>query len=57
MRLQPKGASRRVRINTDLLPPNRFIAAAMDFAVMSPTEGDRKLVADLAAKCRRLRKL
>jgi hypothetical protein len=35
-----------------LVPPAGFIAAAMYLAVMSATQWDGKLVADLAAKCR-----
>jgi hypothetical protein len=56
MCLQPKDPSGRGRIDTGLLPPGGFIAAAMDLAVMSPAKRNRKLIADLAAKRRRLRK-
>src|SRR5262249_122847 len=49
---KPKDASRRTWIDTGGLPPDCFIAAAMDFAMMSSTQRNRKLVADLAAECR-----
>jgi hypothetical protein len=42
--------------DTNSLPPSDFITAAMDFAMMSPTQWDRVLIADLAAKRLRLRK-
>jgi hypothetical protein len=51
MCLQPKDASRSDRIDAGLLPPDGFIATAMHFAVMSSAKRNRKLVADLAAKC------
>jgi hypothetical protein len=54
MCLQPKNASRRARINTDLRPPGGFVTAAMNFAVMSSAKGNRELIADLTAKGRRL---
>src|SRR6516162_6232329 len=54
MCLQPKNASRRARIDTGLLPPHGFVTAAMNFAVMSSAKGNRELIADLAAKGRRL---
>src|SRR5262245_21839546 len=54
MCLQPKNVSRRTRIDTDLLPPRRFLTAAMNFAVMYAAKGNRELIADLTAKGRRL---
>src|SRR5262249_15125714 len=54
MCLQPKNASRRARIDTGLLPPHGFVAAAMNFAMMSSAKGNRELIADLTAKGRRL---
>jgi hypothetical protein len=48
MCLQPKEASRRTRIDTNLLPPGDFIGAAMHFAVVSPAQWDSEFVADLA---------
>jgi hypothetical protein len=56
MCLQPKNASRRARIDTGLLPPRRFIATAMDLAMVSPAERHGELVADLAAERLCLRK-
>ena len=56
MPLQPENPSRGGRIDASLVPPHGFIAAAMHLAMMSPAQGYRKLVADLAAKGRRLGK-
>jgi len=53
---QPQHTSGIGRINIHLFPPRGFIAAAMDFAMMAPTKRDSKLIADLAAKRRGLRK-
>ena len=50
MRLQPQAASRGGRVDTSLAPPCRFIAGAMNLTVVSATERDRELVADLAAE-------
>jgi hypothetical protein len=55
MGFQPERASADGWINTDLVPPSRLIATAMDLAMMSPAEGYDKLVANFAAKGRRLR--
>lgn len=55
MALQPQCASIHAWIDTDLRPPSSFITAVMDFAMMSAAQRDRELVADLAAKGRRLR--
>jgi hypothetical protein len=52
MCLQPKGTSRSGRVNTGFLPPRCFIAAAMDFAMMSSTERNGELIADFAAERR-----
>jgi hypothetical protein len=52
MCLEPQRASGDGRIDTELIPPRSFIAAAMDFAVVSSTEQNGKLIADLAAECR-----
>src|SRR6516165_12556693 len=54
MGLQPKHASRSGRIDTGLVPPNGFVAAAMNFAVMSSAKGNRKLIAYLPTEGRRL---
>jgi hypothetical protein len=50
MRLQPERASRGGRIDASFLPPCRFIATAMDLAVMSAAERHSEFVADFAAK-------
>ncbi len=56
MRLQPQPASRGGWIDTSLVPPHRFIATAMNLTMVSATERDRELVADLAAERRCLGK-
>src|SRR5580704_4698638 len=56
MCLQPKHASSAGRIDTCLVPPNRFIPAAMHLTMMSPAQRNRKLVADFPAQRRRLGK-
>jgi hypothetical protein len=56
MCLQPKHASSGNRINAGVVPPRSFVTAAMHLAVMSPAQRNRKLVADLSAKRRRLHK-
>ena len=56
MRLQPQAASRGDWIDTSLVPPHRFIATAMNLTMVSATERDRELVADLAAERRCLGK-
>ena len=56
MRLQPQAASSGGWIDTNLVPPRRFIATAMDLTMVSATERDRELVADFAAERRCLGK-
>ena len=56
MRLQPQSARRIGWIDTGLVPPRRFIATAMNLAMVSTTERDRELIADLAAERRYLGK-
>ena len=56
MRVQPQGARRGGWIDTGLVPPRRFIATAMNLTMVSATERDRELVADLAAERRCLGK-
>src|SRR5215472_1866870 len=48
MRLQPQHASGGCRINTELVPPRGFVAAAMDLAVVPATERDSEFITDLA---------
>ena len=57
MALQPQGASGDGRIDRGLVPPGQLVTAVMDLAMMSAAQRDRELVADLAAKGWRLRKL
>ena len=56
--LQPCGLLQplcyRQRIEVELLPPCAFIAALMEFTVVSTAKGYRELVADFASKCTRL---
>ena len=56
MRLQPQAASRGGWIDISLVPPHRFITTAMNLTMVSATERDRELVADLAAERRGLGK-
>ena len=50
MGFKPECAGRAGRINVRPLPPGRFIAAAMHFAMMTAAERHGKFVAHLAAK-------
>jgi hypothetical protein len=56
MAFQPQGTRENGRINAQLFPPCRFIATAVDLAMMATTQGDCELIADFAAKRPRLRK-
>ena len=49
VRLQPECARRHRWVDTDLCPPRRFIAAAVNLAMMAATQGHCELIADLAA--------
>jgi hypothetical protein len=50
MRPQPQHAGGVDRIHPSIPPPYGLIAAAVDFAVVSSTQRDRELIADLPAK-------
>ena len=50
MRPQPKRAGGVDRIHPSIPPPHGLVAAAVDFAVVSPTQGDGEFIADLASK-------
>jgi hypothetical protein len=50
MTLQPQDTGGNGRIDARLFPPCRFIATAVDFAMMAATQGNRELIADFAAK-------
>jgi hypothetical protein len=54
MSLQPKLPSFDHRINSHLQPPNWFVAAAMDLAMVATAQGHREFVAHLAAERRAL---
>jgi hypothetical protein len=49
MRLEPQLPSFDHRINSHLKPPDRFVPAAMNLAMMSPAKGNREFIAHLAA--------
>ena len=50
MCFKPKDAGRRARIDTGLIPPRGFIAAAMHLPMVPATEGNSELIADLTAE-------
>jgi len=50
MTLQPQNASRNGRINARLFPPGRFIATAVELAMMATAQWHSELIADFAAK-------
>ena len=50
MRFQPQLTGWDGRIDTGPAPPSGFIAVAMQLAMMAAAQGDRELVADLAAQ-------
>jgi hypothetical protein len=56
MAFQPQGTSGNGRIEAHLFPPCRFIATAVDLAMMATTQRDSEFIADFAAKRPRLRK-
>lgn len=53
MGFEPQRARRHGRIDPDLPPSSGFIVAAMDFAMVAPTQRGRELVADLLLSRRR----
>jgi hypothetical protein len=50
MGLEPESARSDDWIHSYFPPPIEFMAAAVNFAVMPPAQGDGELVADLAPK-------
>ena len=54
-RAEPQDAGDNSRINLSLSPPCGFIAAAVNLAMVPPTQRHRELVTDLAPESRRLR--
>jgi len=51
----PQDAGDNSRIDLSLSPPCGFIAAAVNLAMVPPTQRHRELVTDLAPESRRLR--
>ena len=56
MRLEPQTSCGNVRVNPGFFPPVALVTVAMNLAMMSSTECDNPLVADLSSKCAALRK-
>ena len=56
MGFEPQRSGAACRIDSSRLPPGRFVAAAVNFAMVTSTQGNRELVADLPAKGAALRK-
>jgi hypothetical protein len=56
MAFQPQSTRGNDRIDTHPIPPNSFIATAVDLAMMAATQRNRKLIANFAAKRLWLRK-
>jgi hypothetical protein len=50
MAFQPQSTSGNGRINAGLFPPCRFIATAMNLAMMATAQGHSELITDFAAK-------
>ena len=50
MGFEPQHAGSCDGIKSEIAPPRRFIAAAVNLAVLSPTQRDDELIADLASK-------
>ena len=55
MRFKPQRASRNGWINSGVSPPCGFVAASVNLAMVSSTQGDGELIAHLAAVCTDLR--
>ena len=55
MGAKPQDTGDNSRINLRLGPPCGFIAAAVNLAMVPPTQRHRKLITDLAPESRRLR--
>ena len=56
MGFEPQRSGAACRIDPDRLPPGRFVAAAVNFAMVTSTQGNRELIADFPAKGAALRK-
>ena len=55
VRFEPQRACRAGRIESELLPPFRFIPVTMHFTMMSPAQRDNKLITNFAPECPVLR--
>jgi len=55
MRFKPQRASRDGWINSGVSPPCGFVAASVNLAMVSSTQGDGELIAHPAAECTNLR--
>jgi hypothetical protein len=55
MRFEPQRSRGAGRIESELLPPCRFIPVTMHFTMMSPAQRDRELITGLAPECPVLR--
>jgi hypothetical protein len=55
MRFKPQRASGDGWINSGVSPPCGFVAASMNLAMVSSTQGDGELIAHLTAECTDLR--
>ena len=51
MSFQPQRASGDGWVDINLIPPSRFVAAAMDFPVMAATERDGELITYFSPEC------
>ena len=56
MRFEPQCAGGGNRIHPGVLPPGGFIAAMMNFAMVSATQWDGEFIANLSPECPALRK-
>ena len=56
MRFEPQCAGGGGRIHPDVSPPGGFIATVMNLAMVSSTQWDGELIADLPPECPALRK-
>ena len=50
MRLKPEHPSCGRGIDAGPFPPSRLVTAAVEFAMVSATQGDRELIADFASE-------
>jgi len=50
MGFEPKRSRRAGGIDSELMPPGRFVSVTMQFAMVSPAQRDRELVAGFAAE-------